>query len=133
MQKYGVDTNVLIRFIVQDNSAQSRKATRFLEKNCTVDRPGHISLVVLCEIVWVLARAYRYPKDDIVKVLQTILTTAEFTIESPTVAWEAFRLYQNGRADFSDYIICQVNKSAGCVKTVTFDREAAKSENFQLL
>lgn len=133
MKKYGIDTNVLIRYIVQDDPEQSEKATRFLEKKCTVDNPGHIAGIVLCEIVWVLKRAYGYPKKDIVEVLHSILSTAEFSIESPAIAWEAFRQYNSGSVDLSDYLLGQLNKASGCITTMTFDQEAGKSDHFQLL
>lgn len=130
---YGIDTNVLVRYIVQDHSSQSKKASRFLETNCTVDSPGHVALITLCEVVWVLHRAYKYPKAMIVDVLDKILSTAEFNVESPIVAREAFRMYKNGSADFSDYVIGKINKDAGAFKTATFDKRAGKSELFHLL
>ncbi len=55
----GIDTNVLVRYIVQDDPAQSALATTFIEKNCTAKKPGFINLIVLCELTWVLKRAYR--------------------------------------------------------------------------
>ena len=133
MKKYGIDTNILIRYVIQDLPEQSKKATKFLERNCTVENPGHISLIVLCEVVWVLRKAYRYSKEDIFKLLLMILSAAEFSFESPAVAWEAVRQYKNGIADFADYLIGQINKLNGCVATITFDKQAGKSANFKLL
>lgn len=133
MSKYGIDTNILIRYIIQDMPEQSMKATKFLERHCTVDNPGHISLIVLCEIVWVLRKAYSYRKEDILNVLLMILSAAEFSFESPAIAWEAMRQYKNGVADFADYLIGELNKSNGCVATITFDKQMGKSSNFKLL
>ncbi len=62
-----------------------------------------------------------------------ILSAAEFSFESPAVAWEAVRQYKNGIADFTDYLIGQINKLNGCVATITFDKQAGKSANFKLL
>jgi len=133
LNKYGIDTNVLIRYIVQDDLRQSQKSTQFLEEHCSVETPGHISLIVLCEVVWVLRSAYGYAKDEILKVLQLILSTPEFTIESSVVAWGALRQYKLGKADYPDFIIGQLNRINGCVATVTFDQKAGQSNYFQLL
>ncbi|MFQ5675084.1 MAG: PIN domain-containing protein [bacterium] len=133
MKKYGIDTNVLIRYLVQDDFDQSKKAARFLERNCTEESPGQLSVVVLCEIVWVLKTAYGYSKEDILNVLMMVLSAAEFSIEAPAAVWEAFRQFKGGRADFSDYLIGQLNKSNGCVVTITFDKQAGESPNFKLL
>ncbi len=62
-----------------------------------------------------------------------ILSAAEFSFESPAVAWEAVRQYKNGVADFADYLIGELNKSHRCIATITFDKQAAKSSNFKLL
>ena len=131
--RYGIDSNVLIRYLTQDDPEQSQKATQCLEQNCTVDNPGHVAHIVLCEVVWILKKAYGYSKAEILKALQLILSTAEFSIESPSIAWEALRQYSVGSADFSDYLIGHLSRFYGCVTTVTFDREAGKSNNFQLL
>lgn len=133
MKRYGIDTNVLIRYLVQDDPEQSAKAVRFLEKNCTIDNPGHITLIILCEVVWVLKRAYQYPKKDILTALGAILSTAEFVIESPPAAWDAYQLYKTGSADFADYLIGCINRSNRCATTATLDRVAAKSDLFELI
>ncbi len=130
---YGIDTNVIIRYLVLDDPEQSAKAVAFLETYCTEEQPGFISLIVLCEIVWVLRRAYKYPKEQILKVLENVMFTGELVIENPEVAWEAFRRYKNGNADFSDYLIGRLNRFYGCTKTVTLDQPAGETEDFLLL
>ncbi len=130
---YGIDTNVIIRYLVLDDPEQSAKAVTFLETYCTEEQPGFISLIVLCEIVWVLRRAYKYPKGQILKVLENLMLTGELVIENPEVAWEAFRRYKDGKADFSDYLIGRLNRFCGCQKTVTLDQTAGVTEDFVLL
>jgi len=129
----GLDTNVLVRYIVQDDPKQARVATRLIESRCTPDRPGYISFIVLVEVVWVLARAYGYSRDVIFKVLQQILSTAELDVENHTLAWLALTDYQNGNANYSDCLIGRIHQDKGCETTVTFDKKAARVDTFQLL
>ena len=129
----GLDTNVLVRHLVQDDPGQSRKATQAITKRCTRDDPGFINRVVLCELVWVLESAYGYPKDTIVDVLEKLLRTSQLKVEDAQSAWTAFRMYQKGKADYADCLLGATNRIAGCDSTVTFDHAASKLEGFQLL
>ncbi len=129
----GLDTNVLVRHLVQDDPGQSRKATQLITKHCTRDDPGFINRIVLCELVWVLESAYGYPKNTIVVVLDKLLRTSQLKIEDVQAAWTAFRMYQKGKADFADCLLGTTNRIGGCDSTVTFDQPASKLEGFQLL
>jgi predicted nucleic-acid-binding protein len=129
----GLDTNVLVRHLVQDDPSQSRKATQVITKQCTRDDPGFINHVVLCELVWVLESAYGYSKDTIVPVLEKLFRTSQLKIEEVQAVWTAFRLYQKGKGDFSDCLLGATNRIGGCEWTVTFDQPASKLEGFQLL
>jgi len=129
----GLDTNVLVRHLVQDDPGQSRKATQVITKRCTRDDPGFINRVVLCELVWVLESAYGYSKDTIVAVLEKLLRTSQLKIEDVQAAWTAFRMYQKGKADFADCLLGATNRLGGCEETVTFDQAASKLEGFQRL
>jgi predicted nucleic-acid-binding protein len=129
----GIDTNVLVRHLVQDDLGQSREATRVITKRCTREDPGFINRIVLCELVWVLESAYGYPKDTIVVVLEKLLRTSQLKIEDAQSAWTAFRMYQNGKADYADCLLGATNRLAGCDSTVTFDQAAMKLEGFQPL
>ena len=128
----GIDTNVLVRYIVQDTD-EAKLATEFLENQCSQQNPGYVCLIVLCEIVWVLRRAYNYDKSIVLSILYKLLTTQELEIENTLVAWRAYEEYKKGSADFSDYVIgllCR-GKDAGMV--ITFGRKAANSSFFTLL
>ena len=129
----GLDTNVLVRYLVQDDPAQSRKASQVIAKRCTRDDPGVVNRIVLCELVWVLENAYGYSKDTIVAVLEKLLRTSQLKIEDMQSAWIAFRMYQKGKADFADCLLGTTNRFGGCIETVTFDQAASKLEDFQLL
>jgi predicted nucleic-acid-binding protein len=128
----GIDTNILVRYIVQD-SDESELATVFLEKNCSNDTPGFLCLVVLCELVWVLRKAYRYDKSVVTKILYKLLTTAEIEIENTLVAWRAYQDYQDGHADFSDYLIAHICHQRDTDSVITFDKKAARHSLFTLL
>ncbi|MBN2356658.1 type II toxin-antitoxin system VapC family toxin [candidate division KSB1 bacterium] len=130
---YGLDTNVLVRYIVQDEPRQSRAATEFIERHLTVEKPGYINAVVLCELVWVLKRAYHYDKPLLSAIIQQILNTKELIIEHADRARQALDFYRHGEADFSDYYIAAINRSVGCRKTVTFDKLAATHSEFRLI
>ena len=122
----GIDTNVLVRYLVQDDPRQSRLATAVIEKRLTPDNKGLVASIVLCEVVWVLKRAYRQPKDKLLSVVRMILETDVFEVENRECAWRAYYDYDEGVADFSDYYLAEINKSKGALKTVSFDDRALK-------
>ena len=129
----GLDTNVLVRYLVQDDPGQSRTASQVIARECTRESPGFINRIVLCELVWVLESAYGYSKDTIAEVMEKVLRTSQFRIEDVQTAWTAFRMYQKGRADFADCLLGVANRSYGCERTVTFDRQAGKLDGFDML
>lgn len=129
----GVDTNILVRYLVQDDPEQSRLATQLIEKRCSVDSPVFISGIVLCELVWVLETAYEYEKEVIVPVLEKILRTRQFHIHESQIAWHALEGYKKNGADFSDHYIGHLNIHHGCKSTFTFDKKASKLSEFKHL
>jgi len=128
-----LDTNVLVRYLVQDDVMQAKLASDYIRKYCTHETPGYINRIVLCELVWVLESNYAYPRKLIVQVLGKILQTRQFMTEDSELAWLALDSYKRSKADFADSWIGILNKHAGYAKTVTFDKDAAKSDNFLLL
>ena len=129
----GLDTNVLIRYIVQDDPKQARLATRALESQCTSESPGRICGIVLCEVVWVLARGYGYDRQLVAAVIRRILSSPELLVEEDEAVWQALKLYEQGTADFSDYLLGLLNLRAGSSPTLTLDQKAAKESFFKLL
>jgi predicted nucleic-acid-binding protein len=129
----GLDTNVLVRHLVQDDPIQSKLASRFVARECSRESPCLINRVVLCELVWVLESAYGYPRDTIAAALEQILRTSQFWIEDLQAVWTALRAYKKSRADFADHLLATVNRQLGCEHTVTFDRTAGRAEGFVLL
>ena len=129
----GLDTNVLVRYLVRDDPGQTAKATRFIEAECTSESPGHISRIVLCELVWVLIGGYGYDKKDVLNVLEHLLAVTQLHVETPQAVKPAVAAYASGSADFADYLIVQTNRADGCARTVSFDKRAAKAGAFSLL
>jgi predicted nucleic-acid-binding protein len=128
----GLDTNVLIRYIAQDDSMQSPKATHLIEE-LTVDAPGYISIVSVVELVWVLMGCYTLTRSEICEVLETLLRTKEIRVANADIIWKALRLFKEGKADFADCLIERSANEAGCSYTTTFDRNAAKHCGMQLI
>lgn len=129
----GVDTNVLVRYITQDDPEQALAANAVVEECIRKRDLLVIHPVVLCELVWVLESAYRFGRDDIVMVLDHIIRTAQFDIVDKDIVWQAFGDYQRGKADFSDYFIGRANKRAGADITLTFDQALRQATHFKVL
>lgn len=129
----GLDTNVLVRYLAQDDAKQSAAATRFIEAGLTPADPGFISTVTLCEIAWVLAESYRTDRKRIREIIERLLSTKQLVVEQADVVWKALGAWQGTAADFSDALIGQLAIARGALKTVTFERAAAKLPGFELL
>lgn len=129
----GLDTNILVRYITQDDPVQSPAASQFIEKNCSADAPGFVNYLVLCELVWVLKRCYKVEQDQALKVIEQILKTVQLQVQEPQIVWKALRLARKNKADFADYLITQINSAHGCETTVTFDQAAAQISGTKLL
>ncbi len=129
----GIDTNVLVRYLAQDDPKQSAVATRFIEGRLSADNPGFVSTVTLCEIVWVLAESYGADRKRIRDTVEGLLATKQLVIERSELVWKALRAWEGVPADFSDALIGQLAIAQGAEKTVTFDRTAGKLPGFELL
>jgi predicted nucleic-acid-binding protein len=129
----GLDTNVLLRLLLQDDPQQGAAAKSFAERECRVESPCWINRVVLCELIWVLDAGYGYSRPLIVDVVDRILRTPGFSVEDVVEARVALELYRSGKADLADAFIAATNVSSGCEITITFDKVAARSKGFRLL
>ena len=123
----GLDTNVVVRYIAQDDPAQSRKATAFIEGECTDATPGFIGLVVLVEVVSVAESCYAASRAEVARIVRSLLGTRRFIVQEAEIVWQALRAFEQGKSDFADCLIERCAAAAGCSKTVTFDKGAAKT------
>ena len=128
----GLDTNVLVRYVAQDDPKQSPKASRLIE-SLTADAPGYVGIVSVIELVWVLAGCYALTRDEIGEVLETLLRTKEIVVAQADIVWKALRQFKDGKADFADCMIEESASEARCSYTATFDREAAKYCGMKLI
>lgn len=128
----GLDTNVLLRFLIRDDPAQTRRADRLVAEECSADDPAYVNRVALCELVWVLESGYRYSRERVALVVETILRTRQLAVEDSQEAWSSLAIYRDG-GDFADAFIAAVNLRRGCAHTVTFDRKAARQPGFAAL
>lgn len=127
----GLDTKVLVRLFVRDDAAMAERAERATRQRCSPDAPGHINHVVLCELVWVLDRAYDYRREQIAMLLDALCRAVDFRVQESEIAKQAIELFRGGSADFADCLIGLVNRAAGCETTLTFDTDAATLEDFE--
>lgn len=121
----GLDTNVLVRYIAQDDRQQTAKATRVIEQECSETRPGFVAAIVLAELVWVLESCYGSARAEIVAVLQRILRAKQLVLQDKETIWKAVRSFEAGKADFADCLIERIGASHECEYTSTFDKHAA--------
>ena len=128
----GLDTNVLVRYITQDDPKQSSKATRLIE-SLTAEAPGYVGIVAVIELVWVLTACYSSTRSEIGEVLETLLRTQEILVGEAETVWKALRGFRQGKADFADCLIEKMAHAAGCRHTVTFDQGAAQQCGMTLL
>ena len=129
----GLDTNVIVRYVTQDDARQSAAASRLFERVLTTEQPGFVGLVTLCEIAWVLADCYDAGKVQIAAVIEGLLGSRQLVVEEAEVVWKALRTWDKSSADFSDALLGQVLRARGCDKVVTFDKAAARLPDFELL
>jgi predicted nucleic-acid-binding protein len=128
----GVDTNILVRYLVADDPAQFRDAAWFIEHECSPHDPAFVNRVVLAELVWVLESSYKLPRSAVVRALRLLLYTDQLSFEHVEDARAALTEYEDG-AGFSDSLIAAANTRLGCEYTATFDRGAHRRTGFRLI
>lgn len=124
----GLDTNVIIRYIMQDDPVQSQRANHFIEHSVQQNEILWISQITLCEVSWVLLKAYKLSKPEVLTVLRQLLRTRQIQIEEDHVVRAALQDYEEkNRIGFSDCLIGHQNAAYECAYTYTFDKDAVKS------
>jgi predicted nucleic-acid-binding protein len=126
----GLDTNVLLRALLDAQEAEGLRARELVAQRCADPESGFVNHVVLCEAAWVLARTYRYSRQQVHEALATILATPAFVIPERDLVEEAMQVFRATRADFADALIGVLNRRSGCATTYTFDRRAAATADF---
>ncbi len=130
----GLDTNVLLRYLVQDDPAQSPRATEIVERRLTRRDPGFVSLVSILEIVWVLGTLYKRSRFEIADHVEMVLAADTLEVQNEQEVYQAAVALRNGTGTFEVALIGSLGAWWGCSATLTFDQNAAKRLNgFQLI
>jgi predicted nucleic-acid-binding protein len=129
----GLDTNVLVRYLAQDDRIQSAKATELIEQRLSDENPGFISVVAMVETTWVLGRAYGLADIEVAAAIERTLQADVLLVESEQEVFAAMVALKQGRGSFADALVAELDAKAGCVCSLTFDRKASRLRGFQLL
>jgi len=128
----GLDTNVLVRILVDDDPAQCEEARAMASDVADAGVPLFVADVVVCELVWVLQSAYKVPREDVARLLRKLFSTRQILFESGESLRRTLARFESGRGDFADYLIADRSTLAGCEMIATFDAALLKEPDFAL-
>jgi predicted nucleic-acid-binding protein len=128
----GLDTNMLVRFFAKDDPLQTPKARAVLSSLTTAE-PGWVGVATILELVWVMTSTLGVGRDAVAQILAELLTRETIVVERAETIEKALQRYRRGRADFADCLIAASARAAGCSRTVTFDRIAARDAGMELI
>ena len=126
----GVDTNVLVRYLIRDDPPQYEKARRLIDREVARGEPVLVSLLVLLETEWVLRSRYELAKVDVIAAFSALLDTADLAFEDEPSVEHAVYSWKDSAVDFADCLIEAHNRRMGCSATATFDGKALKLSGF---
>jgi len=128
----GLDTNILIRYVTQDDRVQSPKATEIIERRLSPANAGFVSVVTMAEIVWVLDGAYGLTAREIAAAIERMLQVEVLIVENEQEVFAAMVALKQGRGTFADALIAELGSRAGCIHTLTLDKKALRLPGFKL-
>ena len=129
----GLDTNILVRYLTQDDAAQTRAASRLIEHQLSAQDPGLILAIVLAETLWVLGDLYDATNDEQIDCVERLLKTRQFEIQHRAAITRAVALARGAKCGVADCLIAEIALAEGCTHVATFDKKAAKSRGYALL
>jgi len=127
----GLDTNILVRYVTQDDPIQSAKSTAWIEERLTPENPGFVSVIAMTETAWVLERSYGFADQDIAATIERLLQTDVLVIENEQQVFIAMVALKGSEGSFADALIAALGAKAGCSGTLTFDQGALRLPGFQ--
>jgi predicted nucleic-acid-binding protein len=127
----GLDTNVILRYLLQDDPKQTRQANQIVDRQLSEQTPGFISLVTVLEIVWVLRSLLKQNPSQIASHLENLLTADSLEVQNEQQVFDAVFALKRSTGEFEDALIGALNTWAGCSHTLTFDRKAAQLPRFR--
>ncbi len=128
----GLDTNILVRYLTQDDEVQSSIASEIIEHQLSATNPGFVSMVVMVELVWALDRVYELTSQEITAAIERMLQVEVLVIENEQEVFAAMISLKRGLGSFADTLIAELGTRAGCVHTLTFDNKASRLNGFRL-
>ena len=128
----GLDTNILVRYLAQDDPVQSPKATELIERRLSEENPGFVSVVAMVETAWVLDRAYGLAGREIAAAIERTLQADVLVVEDEQEVFAAMIALREGHGSFADALIGGLGGRAGCTHTLTFDQKASRLPGFEL-
>ena len=123
----------MVRYLIEDDAIQSTKAIKLIDEYAGTKEAIFINNIVVCELIWVLERGYKYSKDQVITILKSIFTTVEFCFEDHQILWESTTEYAGSAVGFADILIGQLNAENDCSKTFTFDKKASSLSMFTII
>src|SRR5262245_49275393 len=129
----GIDTNVLARYLRDDDPEQSKRAARLIQRATNLGERLFVNYVVLCELAWILDSVYEHTKEEITAMVETILHTVQIELEDQPSVEAALADYKKGKADFADCLIGRRNAGLGCESTISFDRNLRTLDTFEVM
>jgi predicted nucleic-acid-binding protein len=126
-----LDTNVLVRFLVEDDPAQTAAAKRVLKAATDAGETLFVSDVVLIEITWVLGRSYQVNRQGLHGVIGRLLQARQLSFRNRSVFLQALERFEKGKGDFADYVVFELAKEAGHQEVITFDQALLKEAGFR--
>ena len=129
----GLDTNVLIRYLIQDDPKQARQANQIIDRQLSEQNPGFVNLATILEVVWVLRSLLKRSPSEIATHLEQLLAADSLEIQNEQQVFEAAFALKRGTGEFEDALIGALNAWAGCSRTLTFDRKTARLRYFRVM
>jgi predicted nucleic-acid-binding protein len=129
----GLDTNVVLRYLLQDDPKQTRQANQIIDRQLSEQIPGFINLVTVLEVVWVLRSLLKQNPSQIASHIENLLTADSLEVQNEQQVFEAAFALKRGTGEFEDALIAALNAWTGCSHTLTFDRKAARLPHFQAI
>jgi predicted nucleic-acid-binding protein len=129
----GLDTNILVRYLAQDDPIQSPKATRILERTFTPEKPGFLSLASVLETAWVLENIYGLSNLKLAEAIERLLQIEALLIQNEKEVHTAMFVLKTGQGSFDDALIGALGAWADCTSTLTFDKKASRLQGFELI
>jgi len=126
----GIDTSVLVRYLVIDNEDESQRAASLIDGAASRGEPLFVPHLVLAEAAAVLERAYAVPRSEVAMLLKGLVASRQVHIEAPAIINRAIVGYERGRGDLADYLIREHSRMAGCDAIATFDRVVLADSGF---